>query len=445
MAKWVTHIIASCPDKTNGKTTTMMNHSANQRVNVTRRLRAIGPGLIMASAAVGASHLVASTQSGALFGWQLLWLILLVNLLKYPFFRFGVQYTLKNNESLLEGYLRQGRGWLQAFTALNLFAAVVNTAGVLLLTASLLQYFIPGQVSLTLLCWLLLAGCLLILLAGHYRVLDGLSRALMLTLTVCSFIALFIAWRNGSSAPADFVSPSPWQLSALAFIVATLGWMPVPIELSAINSVWLRSKQKLAQVSEADGLFDFNLGYIVAVVLAVVFLSLGALLQHGVNQEIELAGAAFAQQLVSMYADTIGSWSQLFIAFIAFMCMFGTTLAVLDGYARTIDQSIQLLKRGTAENPTDDAPRSKTLPAWIVAQAAMGMAVVLFFQSALNPMLSFAMTMAFLTTPFFAWLNFSLVRGRGISKGMNALAWTGIVYLSGFSLLYLLWIVWGQA
>ncbi|MDP2284565.1 MAG: divalent metal cation transporter, partial [Pseudohongiella sp.] len=224
-----------------------------QRIN---RWRALGPGLVMASAAVGASHLVASTQSGALFGWQLLWLIVLVNIFKYPFFRFGVQFTLINNKSLIEGYQQKGQGWLIAFTLLNLIAAVVNTAGVLLLTASLLQYFIPGNLSLTVLCLLLLAFCLTILLAGHYRVLDGLSRLLMLSLTICTFAALFIAWRNGPMAPADFVSPSPWQLSALAFIVATMGWMPVPIELSAINSMWLRSKQKLTQVSLTDGLFD---------------------------------------------------------------------------------------------------------------------------------------------------------------------------------------------
>ena len=35
------------------------------------RFRALGPGLLMASAAVGGSHLVASTQAGALYGWQL--------------------------------------------------------------------------------------------------------------------------------------------------------------------------------------------------------------------------------------------------------------------------------------------------------------------------------------------------------------------------------------
>lgn len=404
-----------------------------EKSRLIERWRATGPGLVMAAAAVGASHLVASTQAGALFGWQLLWLIVLVNVLKYPFFRFGVQYTLWNNKSLVEGYQDKGRGWLIAFTALNLIAAVVNTAGVLLLTASLLQYFIPGNLSLTLLCLLLLAVCLLILLAGHYRVLDGLSRALMLVLTICTLIAVAIAWQNGPMAPADYVSPSPWQLSALAFIVAMMGWMPVPIELSAISSMWLRSKQKLTRVSLSDGLFDFNLGYAVAVGLAVVFVALGALLQHGTEQEIAMAGAAFAQQLVAMYATTIGEWARLFIAFIAFMCMFGTTLAVLDGYARTLDESFHLLRSNGQER------RSWTLTAWIVAQATTGMAIILFFQSALSPMLTFAMTLAFLTTPFFAWLNFSLVRGKGISVGMNVLAWIGMIYLTAFSFLFLIW------
>lgn len=404
-----------------------------EKSRLIERWRATGPGLVMAAAAVGASHLVASTQAGALFGWQLLWLIVLVNVLKYPFFRFGVQYTLKNNKSLVEGYQDKGRGWLVAFTALNLIAAVVNTAGVLLLTASLLQYFIPGALSLTLLCLLLLAVCMLILLAGHYRVLDGLSRALMLVLTVCTLVAVAVAWQNGPMAPADYVSPSPWQLSALAFIVAMIGWMPVPIELSAINSMWLRSKQKLAKVSLSDGLFDFNLGYAVAVVLAVVFVALGALLQHGTEQEIAMAGAAFAQQLVAMYSATIGDWARLFIAFIAFMCMFGTTLAVLDGYARTLDESFHLLLHKNRRR------RSWTLSAWIVGQAAAGMAIILFFQSALSPMLTFAMTLAFLTTPFFAWLNFSLVRGKGISAGMNLLAWIGMVYLTAFSVFFLAW------
>ena len=162
-------------------------------------------------------------------------------------------------------------------------------------------------------------------------------------------------------------------------------------------------------------------------------LALGALLQHGTEQEIQMAGAAFAQQLVAMYSATIGDWARLFIAFIAFMCMFGTTLAVLDGYAHTLNESFHLLS-----SKDKDRPRWP-LSAWIVGQSAAGMAIILFFQTALSPMLTFAMTLAFLTTPFFAWLNFSLVRGNQISRGMNVLAWVGMVYLTGFALVYLVW------
>lgn len=396
------------------------------------RLRTMGPGLVMSSAAVGGSHLVASTQAGALFGWQLLWVILLVNVLKYPFFRFGVQYTFDNNENLIRGYERKSRNTLIAFTVLNIVAAVVNTAGVLILTASLLQYFIPWSLSLTVLCWLLLAICLAILLAGHYKLLDRLSKVIMLLLTITTIAAVVIAWQNGPTAPADFVSPSPWQLSAIAFMVALMGWMPVPIEISAISSLWTQSKQKLTKVTLSDAIFDFNVGYAIAIILALVFVALGALVQHGSDQEIALASAAFAQQLVAMYTATIGDWARLLVAGIAFLCMFGTTLAVMDGYARTLDESFQLLRRS-------DKPRTeKSLSMWTVAQAFAGMAIILFFQSSLGPMLSFAMTLAFVTTPFFAWLNFDLVRGN-LSARMNIFAWFGMIYLSTFSIGYVVW------
>lgn len=51
--------------------------------------RAFWPGILMASAAIGGSHLISSTQAGALYGWQLAIMIILANVFKYPFYRFG--------------------------------------------------------------------------------------------------------------------------------------------------------------------------------------------------------------------------------------------------------------------------------------------------------------------------------------------------------------------
>ncbi|TMP73829.1 divalent metal cation transporter [Pseudoalteromonas sp. S1608] len=397
------------------------------------RLGALGPGILMATAAIGGSHLVASTQAGALFGWQLFWLIVVVNVLKYPFFRFGMEYTLATKNSLVEGYKSQGPGYFYSFIALNIIAAVVNTAGVLLLTASLLHYALPISIPVTLLCWLILAACLIILLLGHFKALDNVAKAIMGLLTIATITALVIAINNGPVAPVNYVGPSPYELAMLGFMVALMGWMPAPIEISALSSLWLKEKQAQQSVTKSQGLFDFNVGYWLTAGLALVFFSLGALVQYGQSSNIELGGVAFAKQLIDMYALTIGEWARPLVSAIAFLCMFGTTLTVLDGYARTLNESHKLLGFKQSKH---------SLNTWLILQALAGMAVILFFKSALGPMLTFAMTLAFVTTPVFAWLNFSLVRSESAIKHsllLRSLTWLGLVYLVGFAVAFVVW------
>tara|TARA_R100001244_G_scaffold81656_3_gene63641 strand:+ start:11746 stop:12981 length:1236 start_codon:yes stop_codon:yes gene_type:complete len=397
------------------------------------RLGALGPGILMATAAIGGSHLVASTQAGAIFGWQLFWLILVVNVLKYPFFRFGMEYTLATKNSLVEGYKSKGPFYFYSFIGLNIVAAVVNTAGVLLLTASLLHYALPVVIEVTLLCWILLGVCLAILLLGHFKALDSVAKGIMGLLTLATVIALVIAFSNGPMAPADYVGPSPYELAMLSFMVALMGWMPAPIEISALSSLWLKEKQAQQTVSKSQGLFDFNVGYWLTAGLALVFFSLGVLVQYGQTSSIELGGVAFAKQLIDMYALTIGEWARPLVSAIAFLCMFGTTLTVLDGYARTLNESHKLLGFGQSKH---------SLNIWLILQALAGMAVILFFKSALGPMLTFAMTLSFVTTPVFAWLNFSLVRSEPAIKHsvlLRSLTWLGLVYLVGFAVAFVVW------
>ena len=69
----------------------------------------LGPGILFAAAAIGVSHLVQSTRAGAGWGFALVWVVLVANLLKYPFFEYGPRYAAASGESLLEGYARLGR------------------------------------------------------------------------------------------------------------------------------------------------------------------------------------------------------------------------------------------------------------------------------------------------------------------------------------------------
>ncbi|WP_288677604.1 NRAMP family divalent metal transporter [Aggregatibacter segnis] len=399
------------------------------------KFAALGPGIVMASAAVGGSHIIASTQAGAIYGWELVSIVILANLFKYPFFRFGVQYTLDTGNTLLEGYRQKGQFYLWLFLALNVFATVINTAAVGLLTAAILTFIIPIPLPMPVLSSLVIVVITGILLLGKYRLLDSLSKIIMIALTVTTVSAVVIAFmRNGMQgvAPADFVAPSPWELSKLAFLVALMGWMPAPIEISAINSMWVVAKRRLTKVSYQDGLFDFNVGYIGTAILAVVFLALGALVQFGSPETVEMVGGKYIAQLINMYASTIGEWARLLIAVIAFMCMFGTTITVIDGYSRTNVESLRLLL-GKRESTV------RTLNIAMVLAAASGLAIIFYFNNAVGPMLKFAMIASFVSAPVFAWLNLSLTMKakHSVKGGLLWLSFIGLFYLTAFAALFI--------
>ena len=63
-------------------------------------LKIIGPGLLYAGAAIGVSHLVQSTRAGAMFNFDLVWILIAANLLKYPFFEFGPRYAIATGSNL---------------------------------------------------------------------------------------------------------------------------------------------------------------------------------------------------------------------------------------------------------------------------------------------------------------------------------------------------------
>jgi Mn2+/Fe2+ NRAMP family transporter len=77
--------------------------------------------------------------------------------------------------------------------------------------------------------------------------------------------------------------------------------------------------------------------------------------------------------------------------------------------------------------------------------AALSFTIVMFFKSALLAMLGFAMTLAFITTPVFAWLNHKLVQKTELhpdaapSKAVKTLSIIGLVYLFGFLFVFIWW------
>ena len=399
------------------------------------KMKALGPGILLASAAVGGSHIVSSTQAGAIYGWKLALLIVLINVLKYPFFRFGSQYTMENNESLIEGYYKKGKAWLIIFFILNVFSALINTAAVGILCAAILYNVSPNGFGLSLsqLTTIIIVIIWAMLLIGGYKFLDKLAKWVMTSLALATVVAVIIAMFRHREYVPNFVEPNPWCMGALPFIVSLMGWMPCPIEISAINSMWQVEKRKqVDDMSLQDATFDFNVGYITTAILALVFCALGALIQYGNGEEVYSASAAYIAQFVNMYASVFGDWSRLLITFIAFLCIFGTVLTVVDGYSRANDEALRLLlnKKENSKN---------SLSIWISLTSIISLIIVYLFSGNVATMLRFAMIASFITTPFFGLLNYKLVNTKDhkVKPWLKVLSIIGLIYLFGFALFFI--------
>ncbi|KGQ71405.1 membrane protein [Chelonobacter oris] len=399
-----------------------------------------GPGIIMASSCVGGSHIIASTQAGAYYGYQLALLIVAVNLLKYPFFRFAFDYSALNNKSVLQGYAEKGKGYLWLFLIFNLFATMVNVAGGTLLSAVLLAMLIPFEIPMNLLNIIVLFSFLFILFSRQYARLDKVSKSIMFLLSLITFIALLIAFtRPSTPPPAEFIPPSAWTLTAIPFLIALMGWMPAPMELSVAGSLWVVEKNRLDPNYRHRRLLDFNSGYVVTIILALMFMALGALVQYG-KPIPTLAGGQFIRQFVDMYALSIGEWTRWFMALVAFICIYGTTIVAVDGYSRCNQQTVVLLRQTDTAPSTVELHSEKALRYAMLFTTLSAFIVIQFFSNAIGKMIPFAMTASFLSAPVFAWLNFSLAKQYDNKpQWLLYLAWTGLIYLIGMAGIYFLY------
>tara|TARA_Y100001978_G_C23648283_1_gene411998 strand:- start:331 stop:987 length:657 start_codon:yes stop_codon:yes gene_type:complete len=205
-----------------------------------------------------------------------------------------------------------------------------------------------------------------------------------------------------------------------------------------------KDTQHIATLREAE--FDFNLGYLITVITAIFFLTLGAYTMYGTGDEMLTgSGVSFAQNLIRLYTESIGGWAKWIIVPAAFAAMFSTTLTCLDAYPRSISSAHGLMTR-TDRGYNSALREKKRQNNWIVLHVFASLCALLIAKSGgigVKDYVFGAMTGSFLTAPLFAWMamdtmNSSLVK-RQFHYGvvLKTICWFGISFLSIFSLLFI--------
>lgn len=410
-----------------------------------RMIKALGPGILLAGAAIGGSHIVQSTQAGAIYGFALLWAVILSNLFKYPFFEYVFRYHHATGKSMMDGYHRLG-GWaLWTVQGIVLINGILSYAGVTIVTGALSTLIFPseilgrsmGMVEYTLF-WQVVS--LSILIIGNYPWLDFMTKLITSSLAVATIIAVGVALVGGGAPTApDFIPPEVLSTVGIGFLIALMGWMPAPIDVGIWPSLWAeeRERQTGYKPERREMLIDFHIGYIGTAVLGIFFLLLGALVIYGTGADIEKSGAGFSRQLVSMYTEAFGPTAYWLVAIAAVATMFSTSLTCMDGFPRTADRGFQLGIHGKVPE------NFKGRYYWILIgiYVIFTMVVAYRFDENLTGYVAIAMIVSFITAPFMAILNQMVVRQflpeeHQPPRWMNWLAYCGIVFLSLFTLLF---------
>jgi Mn2+/Fe2+ NRAMP family transporter len=399
-------------------------------------LQKLGPGLLYAGAAIGVSHLVQSTTAGAKFGITLVWAVVIANIIKYPIFEFGVRYANVKNESLIEGYRKLGSWAIILFSFITLGTMFAIQAAVTIVTAGLFEEVFKLGWNNGIWSSVILISSAIVLGIGKYKLLDKVIKLIVATLSLTTVITLVIALIRHQSF--EFGAFDFSNNLHFGFLIALIGWMPAPFDVSVWQSIWVVEKNKISNntLSLKDNLFDFKIGFWGAALLALVFLMLGALIIFGSGQEISSKGAVFARQMIQIFTDNLGEWSYPFVALAALTTMFSTTLTCLDAFPRVL--VAVSLPRGQR-----DHVRQKLYWVWMVVVAAGAVIVITYLTSSMGQMVKFATIISFVTAPAIAIMNYLLIFGSDFpshkrpAAWMKYLSWIGISFFIVFSLYYL--------
>lgn len=419
-------------------------------------LAAIGPGILLAAAAIGVSHLVQATRAGAGFGFAMIPVLLLACITKYPFLEFGPRYAASTGQDLVEGYRKLGPWAVWICAALTFGSMFIIMAALTVVTAAIAQFlltlYLPDLRVIPPAGWsaIIIALCLALLLIGRYRALERTMKLVMALLLLSTIAAVAIALFNPAPIPSAQATASmdtaPWWGAAnFAFLLAFMGWMPIPIDSAIWNSIWVQEHARTHNRPPdlRATILDFRLGYTLAAVVAVLFLALGALVMRG--RVTELAdGAGFVQQLIGTYAETLGRWSIPVIAIAALTTMLSTTLVVLDAFPRAMHRLTQAIRNiDPTPNHQNNHQRSGNA-GWGIAQAIVAMGIILFSLQSMKTMVDLATTLSFLTAPVLATINYLVITHHAPpharpGKAMRWLSIVSIVFLALFSTAYLFW------
>jgi Mn2+/Fe2+ NRAMP family transporter len=312
----------------------------------------IGPGIILAAAAIGSGELILTPRAGALYGLSVAWVIL-VSVVYKLFLTLGLaRYTIGTGEDIFVGFshLPGPRYWfVWVMVAIYLIGAV-GYSGISLACGSALYALFP---FLTMVQWAVIVVILayVLLLSGSYGPVEKAAFVLSFVLiagVIYSLAALRPdpAWFFRGLTPG--LAPGSGQTA-----VSLLGWTAGGTS-TLIYSFWILEKGIGKNGSDGQNFkgwlslirLDTGISYLLMVLVSLAFLAIGVLVLSTAGPGgMPLIPAREETTLVLSRLLTVATGPQTKFVFLvaALAILYSTVIGLVDGKSRALRSATHII------------------------------------------------------------------------------------------------------
>ncbi|WP_299260249.1 Nramp family divalent metal transporter [uncultured Kushneria sp.] len=286
-------------------------------LGIAERLRALGPGAMVAACILGPGSITTLSVAGAEYGFTLLWAVIAASVVAFCFQRPVIRFTLATRMSAMEGIRqRMGRKWAITLYVALLLGAVAFQAGNFTGAALALNFLLP---SIPILVWvgLLALAALLMCWVGVYRLLENINRVIIGLIVLSFVLTLALAGPDPGEVAAtgfSFQIPEGNYWLILALIATTL-----PPNTVLGLSAFIKRKYEGDTTTPMDrrlalSRFDHTTNVVITGVVMVAILLCSAAALHplgtGVSGAADMAGQL--TPVLGQYAGvlfSLGLWA----------------------------------------------------------------------------------------------------------------------------------------
>jgi Mn2+/Fe2+ NRAMP family transporter len=385
---------------------------------IKRIINSVGPGFIVASAALGPGSITVASRIGSVHGYAFLWVIVIAAVSMIVYTSMALRFGLSNKESILQTIAGKYGRW---------FAVVIGISA--FLSASSFQFgnnlgigiAMKGITGIREQVWPFIftpLGLILVFWAKNlYKILEKLMLIMVMIMIIAFVINLLPAKPDIEQLAAGFVPHafSPQNLDVISALVATTFVLN-----GAIYQAYLVQDKGWSSQNKQQGLNDTYMGISTLGIISILIIITSAAILHPLGISVNSA-ADMAIQLESLF----GKYTKIVFSFGLFAAAFSSLMvnAVMGG---------GLLSDGLGLGRSMNEKMPKIFTSVILL---VGMMVAVLFKGNAVYALILAQASSILAVPLIAIGLFLIVNSKKVMREFKNNLWQNILAVIGFILI----------